>query len=93
MNSEAVMMIVNMLLEDVAENPQRLSRAQEIARRDMLPFLENNDVLTSLEQRIVEAARQYVGIYKGWIECKDSGGALNAAFQNLIGAVEAERTA
>lgn len=32
---EEILTIVNLLLEDVAEKPDRLVRAQEIARRDI----------------------------------------------------------
>lgn len=48
-----VMTIVNMLLEDVAEKPERLKRAQEIAERDIGPLLtqieERDHQLTELE--------------------------------------------
>ena len=39
---------------------------------------------------IEQAARHYVAVYCGWIKCEDTGGALNAAFNDLLLAVSQE---
>lgn len=42
----AILTVVNLLLEDVAEEPLRLKRAQELAKRDIAPLLDPSGPLS-----------------------------------------------
>lgn len=56
---EEILTVVNILLEDVAEKPDRMQRAQEIARRD----IATTGTMRDLERlrAIEEAAKEWKG--------------------------------
>ena len=39
------------------------------------------------EREVIDAACEYISIYRGWMECEDTGAAFNAAFNRLHEAV------